>query len=378
MRILHTAHSYAPGISGVAEVVGQLSKRLACRGHEVHVATRGNGKLPREEFLCGVHIHRFDVGGNAVVGMTGDLDRYVHFVKSSSWDVLAMHCAQVWSSDLLFPILDEIKGKRIFVSHGFSEFLNPKYKSYFHNLVNTFKKIDEVIALSALLEERSFCENNGLPYPRIIPNGVDLAQWNGPSRGLRESWGIGKRPWLLSVSNHSPVKGHSALFKVVKQLHRDNRDVVTTIIGGHYEAEKWGRGRFGIKGGCWYRCRVSASLSHAVDLRWNVPRADVVSAIKEADIVMITSFREASPLVPLESSAAGTPWVSFDIGCTRENLGGIVVPSIGKMVDAVFDLLSKPEKRLALGRRGRKRVEENHDWESITTQYEKLYKLSKD
>jgi glycosyltransferase involved in cell wall biosynthesis len=373
MRVLHTAHSYTPDVSGVAEVVGQISKRLASRGHEVHVATRGNKKLPREEFLSGVHIHRFDVSGNAVIGIKGELDRYQHFVKSSSWDILAMHCAQIWSSDALFPILDEIKAKKIFVGHGFSEFLNPKYKRYFRDLAHTLTKTNAMIALSDLLEEKSFCRDNGFPDPLIIPNGVDLAQWNEPSRGLRELWGIGHSPWLLSISNHSPVKGHPALFDVAKQVRRNNKDVVTTIIGGYYAAEKSGLGRFGIKGGCWYRCRISADLSGDVNLRWSVPREAVISAVQEADVILITSLREASPLVVLESAAAGTPWVAFNVGCVRENMGGIVVDSPKEMADTIIKLLSDPEERLALGKIGRKYVEQRHDWESVVSLYEKTY-----
>ena len=40
LRILHTAETYSPEVNGVAEVVKQISTRLARRGHEVHVATR--------------------------------------------------------------------------------------------------------------------------------------------------------------------------------------------------------------------------------------------------------------------------------------------------------------------------------------------------
>ena len=373
MRILHTAHSYPPEVSGVSEVVGQISVRLARRGHEVHVATSRPRLTPQEEVLNGVYVHRFSLKGNAVTGIQGDIDAFLHFVQSESWDVLAMHCAQTWTTDALLPYLDHISAGKVFVGHGFSTLNAVKYNDYFTGLAESLRQVDKIVALSDLLEEVPFCTAHGLPKPQIIPNGVDLIEWGAPTLGLRETWGIGKRPWLLSVSNHSPVKGHATFFEVVRRVRQQFPGVVGTIIGGHYPAAKCGLGRFGIKGGCWYRCRLAAGLTTGVTLRWDVLRRDVVSAVQEADIVLVTSWREASPLVILESMAAGTPWVSFDVGCVREHVGGVVVRSPQEMVDTVVELLGDPNRRRRLGQDGQARVAEKHDWESVATQYEQLY-----
>jgi glycosyltransferase involved in cell wall biosynthesis len=373
MRILHTAHSYAPEISGVAEVVKQLSVRLALRGHEVHVATKQLGKLSADEILDGVHVHRFDVDGNVVTGMRGAVDSYVRFVRSMTWDVMALHCAQTWTTDVLLPFLHEIPTCKIFVGHGFSALDNPRYKNYFDSLAISLKQVDQILALSNLLEEEPFCTKYGLPAPYVIPNGVDLAEWDAPVHGLRSAWGIGNRSWLLSVSNHSPVKGHPTFFNVVRQVRKELPDALGTIIGGNYAAAQWGIGRWGIKGGCWYRCRGLAAFRSGVALRWNVPRSETVSAIKEADIVLITSWREASPLVVLESMAAGTPWVAFDVGSVREHAGGVVVNSVEDMTMTALELLNNSDRRDKLGQDGRMRVREGHDWEAITTRYEQLY-----
>ena len=111
-----------------------------------------------------------------------------------------------------------------------------------------------------------------------------------------------------------------------------------------------------------------------ISLRWDVPRRHVVSAIKEADLVIITSSREASPIVVLESMAAGTPWVSFDVGCVRENAGGTVVSSVEEMVDVAVDLLGDKRLRQELGRLGRSRVVEKQNWANIAGEYEDYYR----
>jgi glycosyltransferase involved in cell wall biosynthesis len=373
LRILHTAHSYPPEISGVAEVVGQISTGLAHKGHEVHLAAARPSGTPQEEVLNGVFVHRFAVKGNAATGMQGDIDGYLRFVCSGPWDVLAMHCAQTWPTDALLPYLNQIGARKVFVGHGFSAFYDVQYQGYFVELAESLKQVDRIVALSELLEEAQLCAKHGLAKPQIIPNGVDLTEWNAPTRRLRKRWKIENRPWILCVSNHSPVKGHAAFFKVIRHVRQHYPDVVGMIIGGYYPAAKWNLGRLGIKGGCWYRCRLAAGLKSEVTLRWDLPREDVVSSIQETDIVVITSRREASPLVILESMAARTPWVSFDVGCVREHTGGFVVNRPDEMADKACQLLADSALRQELGTAGYQRVQKRHTWDEVTTQYEALY-----
>ncbi len=173
MRILHTTHSYAPEVSGVAEVLRQISLGLARNGHEVHVATGAAHVGRLEEVLEGVYVHRFKVQGSAVSGIRGDVNRYTRFVRSRPWDVAAMHCAQIWSTDALLPHLDDMSGRKIFVGHGFSTLRNVKYRSYFSDLADSLRRVDKIVALSTLLEEVPFCAEHGLPEPQVIPNGVE-------------------------------------------------------------------------------------------------------------------------------------------------------------------------------------------------------------
>jgi len=144
-----------------------------------------------------------------------------------------------------------------------------------------------------------------------------------------------------------------------------------TILGGHYPAARWQLGRAGIKGGCWYECQARVLFQSAVSLRQEAARERVVSAVRQADVVLVTSSREASPLVVLESMAAGTPWVSMDLGCVRENSGGVVVSSPGEMVSVTLELLKDPQRREQLGHEGRAAAIERHNWDRIAETYEK-------
>ncbi len=372
MRILHLTHHYPPSISGVSNVLAAISERLAQRGHEVHVISSRSRGTASHEVLNGVSIRRFDVTGNAVRGLRGEVREYVETVLNFPGDVVVIHCAQAWPLDALLPSLQRVKPAVVYVGHGLT-LGDPMYDEYFNRLAQALRDVNRMVALSAILEEVPFWVQHGLDEPVIIPNGVDIAAFNSSRQNVRAKWGIGERPWLVSVSNHSPVKGHHRLFEVARRICEELPEATTTVIGDPYPAKKWRLGRLGVKGGCWYPCRLRAAVTPGVSLRWNVPRAGVVSAVQEADLVLITSTREASPLVVLESMAAGTPWVSFDVGCVREHVGGVVVHSSEEMASAAVSLLRDADARSKLGQQGQQRARQRHDWDVIAQSYEQVY-----
>jgi len=372
MRLLHTTFSYYPEVSGVPEVVRQISERLVKRGHDVHVATGAVKGSPRIEIVNGVTVHRFAIHGNLVRGILGETDAYVELVRSKQWDVVASHCAQIWSTDLLFQIQLDIP--HVFVAHGLS-YTNPIYKNYFGQLANWLSKKKTMVSLSSTgVDDGEFIQKYSLHSATIIPNGIDSAEWNTPSLGLRSAWGRESEPWLVNVSIHSPVKGHKLLFDLIKQLRSDKQAMHITQIGrGHY-AEKFNLGKLGIRGGCYYSCRTQSQFEKSLTLKLNISRTETVSVVKEADLMILTSNWEASPLVILESMAAGTPFVTFDVGCVREHVGGRVVGSLLEMNNTIIELMSDVRLRRDLGEQGKSRIAERHDWEIIADAYERLYR----
>jgi L-malate glycosyltransferase len=374
VRILHTANTYAPSLDGVAEVVRNVSERLAQRGHEVHVATSA---LPKESSyvqLGGVHVHRFSATGNLASGMRGEIANYREFVKSGSWHILVNHCAQVWPTDALLEQVAGYVWPSVLVTHGLLVD-NVLFAKYYSDLPRYITDYSKWIRISSLSEEARFAESCHLPTPQVITNGVDLLEWTLPSLGLRNNWGINRRPWIVNVSNHNPLKNHRAFFRLANCLC--DVDAHLTLVGGTYPANRWGLGRFGVSGGCAYDCAIRAKLSKGrVVLRTNLRRAEVVSAIKEADLIVSCSKWEANSVILLESMAAGTPWVSFDVGSARDNVGGVTVQNLDEMAKVVKELLRDPGRRVRMGTEGRARTAEKHDWNKLTREYEQVYETA--
>src|SRR6266404_8962386 len=153
MKILHAVESYYPSVSGAPEVVRHLSERMVKAGHDVTVATR---KLPNRKSLKhnGVKIVEFDIrptseqGMSTVTGLAGDTKKYQDFLRQNKFDVIMSYAAQQWSTDLMLPILDEIKAKKVLVPCGYSALYDSIYKQYFKDLPNYLNRFYVTFYLS--------------------------------------------------------------------------------------------------------------------------------------------------------------------------------------------------------------------------------------
>ena len=373
MLILQTAEAYPPSVSGIPEVVSQISRRLSLRGHEVHVAAGAEPGCASEEVLDGVTVHRFAVRGSEVLGIRGDAAAYLEFVRSRRWDVIVSHCSQVWSTDLLLG--EEFAGPTVFVAHGLSSCDDPMYRQYYLRVAEWLRGNRVMVSLSRTgVEDGAFLAEHHLQDSVVIPNGIDPLQWSSAPVGVRSRWKHDGHPWLVNISTHQPGKGHSRLFALMRALRGRLPGALLTQIGRSYPAARYDLGRrFGVKGGCYYNCMAKSLLNSSVELRCDVSRQDTISALQEADLMVLTSRWEASPLSILECMAAGIPYVTFDVGCVREHVGGVVVETPAEMADAVCDILSTPGKREELGAQGQRRIAERHHWDAVVDQYEQLF-----
>ena len=375
VRILQTALTYAPSLDGVAEVVRNISERLARRGHDVHVATTALGSHTSYEELKGVHVHRFSAGGNLGCGLRGQIEEYRRFVRSGDWDLLVNQCLRVWPTDALLSEIGSCPWPSVLVTHGILA-PNAVFDTYYLEIARYLATYSKWVCVSNASGERSLADQLSLPTPQVITNGLDMTEWRRPAARLRELWQVGSTPWVVNVSNHygNHHKNHPALFELANCLK--GQGIRVTQIGNAHLASKWNLGYLGLRGGCFYACQARALLSGSLELRTNVPRENVVSALQEADVIVSTSRWEANSLVLLESMAAGVPWVSFDVGSARENAGGVIVRDLDEMRQVVTELLRNSVLRRNLGDAGRAEVVAKHDWDGIVDEYEQLYEAA--
>src|ERR1700680_4014643 len=150
LRVLAVSHVYAPEASGLSEVVTQIATRLASRGHSVEVATGTYPGSPRVEVLQGVSVRRFDVSGNAVTGLRGEVHDFASRLQAQDWDVIWIKGAQIWTTDIVLQSPDIQRKTIVLTLHGLPprQAQGGRYGDYYDRLASTIPNLGAVIGLS--------------------------------------------------------------------------------------------------------------------------------------------------------------------------------------------------------------------------------------
>ena len=346
MKILHTVESYDPASHGMQQVVKQLSERLYNAGHDVTVATSFD---PNRKHLLinGVKIEEFRITGKAVGGYDAEeseIQRYRDFLLNSDFDVIANFAAQQWATDIVLPILDQIKSVKVFVPTGFSELYNAKYNKYFESMKIWIKNYDMNIFLSSDYQDINFARENGVKNIKIIPNGASAEEFiEDTSINIKKKLGIPQSHLLiLHVGSHTGLKGHKEAIQIFKKARIKN--TVLLIVGNstHHGGKlnyllkflfKSSANLFSVLSGKIYfpACSISCSIKSTQNkfsydrifnkkqlLVKNLSRKETVAAYLEADLFLFPSNIECSPLVLFECMASQTPFLTTEVGNAKE------------------------------------------------------------
>lgn len=366
MKILHTVQRYYPDLGGSEEVVKQLSEYLVSQGHDVTVMT---GKTPKRNFSShkGVRIVDFDIRGNGVEGIRGDVNGFMKFIRSENFDIIMNYAAQIWSTDLFFEILPDLRAKKILVPCGYSALGDPKYSEYFLRLPSILRQYDALVYLSPNYIDTKFGEQHHLTNGITIPNAADNNEFHNNSYGsFKKKYNLPQKNLIINVSNHSLLKGHRFFWNCVAQLK--NYDVCGVLIGNPYFS--------GVKKlvkECYLECKIQG-LRFNHYLFENLPREDVVSAYLDAEIFIFSSQVECSPLVMFESFASKTLFVTTNCGNISDYSDIVcLVENEAEAVSVVKNYLVDKQHYQERLEKGYHLFRTSLNWKVVSQQYEQLY-----
>ncbi|MHC4078579.1 MAG: glycosyltransferase family 4 protein [Planctomycetota bacterium] len=355
MRLLITFGLYQPSIGGAEEVCRRLAEGMAHRGHEVTVATATDPERQGGEHN-GVRIVPFDISGNWALDMHGDVEAYQRFLMAGDFDLTFHYAAQIWTTDLVLPLLGQLPAPAVLAPCGYSALHDPRYARYFARLPDVLPGFAALVHHSDIYRDAQYARDAGLPRCVTIPNGTDPQEFEQAGQGFRAVLGVENRPLVLTVSNHTGGKGHDLVISAFQAVAP--HDAVLVIIGND------------SPNGCMAQCRSTEDLR--VMILENLPRKLVVQAFLESDVFLLGSQVEAAPLVLLEAMAAGLPWISTPVGNVRELAGGIIADP-PRFPEQLGLLLRDKRVGQQLGERGRSWSQSHSQLPQIHDQYEHLF-----
>ena len=178
---------------------------------------------------------------------------------------------------------------------------------------------------------------------------------------------IERRPRLLmaTASADAPLKGLRYLLKAYAALLANYPDLELLLVS---KPQPGGKTEQMVK---------TLGIADRVRFINGISTKQMVSHYAEATIAVIPSIYEGFGLPAGEAMACGVPVVATDGGALPEVVGeaGVIVPtrSVDGLVSAITDLLENPERRAALGERGRARIVEQFCWQVCARQMANYY-----
>lgn len=361
LNVVLTAEHYVPRVGGAELVVKTVSEGLAKAGHDVAVLTSCvPGTLDLEE-LNGVQVYRFQMSGNAAKGIKGDPNAFVGALFGLKADVFVNYACQNWPTDLFMSVAHDIRAKKVLAPCGYSGLAGSVlrralYSRYFTNLPVRLREYDAFVYHSDAYLDYEMGRQWGLSErAHVIPNGVALKEFSDvvPLADRTLS--------AVLVGNHYRIKGHRWMFKLDRSgVWRG--DLPAAIVASS-------EGASGFQS-CAEACRRKSKSSNILLLDGR-SRRDVIHAIRHARLLIIASSIECAPLVALEAMAAGTPFVSFDVGNVSELPGGVVVPNFAAM-EATIVAFAKDESLWDATSDAGRKASLNYDWPLIVGKWERV------
>jgi glycosyltransferase involved in cell wall biosynthesis len=248
----------------------------------------------------------------------------------------------------------------------------PKFAAVFHTPTGRWypglTRFSGIIGTSEYTAESFIRANPGIRgKTSVIHYGIDLPPADTASRLTSQ------RPRRFFHDRKFPIigmvgelwKNQGELVDAGQYLVKRFPDITIAFIGGYEGLEPL------------QKKIADAGLTRNFILTGRVPREKLADIFYDLDLSVSTHRNEGFGIVHIESLASYTPVVAYNSGGLVEIIrkgGGVLVEGQTKeFADAVIALLADEERRWALGREGRRVVEENFSIDVMATRHLAFY-----
>lgn len=388
MRILHLSWEYPPLVyGGLGRHVHALAEQQAADGHEVVVLTQFDGNAPGDEVQRGVRIIRVPPDAPFV---PLDEEHLIAWVMSfnSALTRAAVALVRQWRADV-------VHGHDWLVAHAgtaIKDLMQAPYVTTMHateagrhqgwlpgELSRTIHSIEwwatyqarRVITCSDHMRwevEQLF--QSPPTKTVVVPNGIDIAQWQVSGRALRAVQEHYGQPLVVFTGRLEWEKGVHTLIDAFPTLRRRFPGIQLVIAGRGSADEKL---QDQVR-----RKRLARSVTFA---GW-VPNVHHLMAA--ADVVVVPSLYEPFGMVALEAAAVRTPLVVAQTGglaeiVTDEQTGRTFPPGNARgLAEALTKTLGNPRSARRMALAALQRARNSHGWPAIAAQTLAVYREASD
>ena len=347
----------------------QLAKKLVERGVQVDLICMKIKDVPDYENIDGINVHHIgptieNPPARSIFDFIRYLGSVISWLLKNSYDIID---AQSYSPLLSSTIASKIKKTPILgtiydtSSSGSDQWMNHSF------LANTLEKFlvnlpfDKIITISKSTE-KSLTDDFGVSKDKIelIYIGVDTQKYDAIDTIEKVC------DKIIFVGRLIPHKHVDHLVESFEEILKSIPNARLVIVGRGDEKKNI------------IDLVSSKSLDDYVSFKENLSDEDLITQIKESEVLVLPSTREGFGMVLAEANYCEVPVVTYASGGTLDVVedgynGFLVEPgNIPKLTEKIMLLLNDKQLQKQMGTNGRIKVETQFNWDKIVDEYLKV------
>jgi polysaccharide biosynthesis protein PelF len=233
---------------------------------------------------------------------------------------------------------------------------------FYHSLCRiAYSFADKIVTLYRGNLYIEIANNANIDRTEIIPNGVDIELYSSLKKIDN-----GNRIIIGTVVRVVPIKDVKTFIRAAEIVSCEVPEAEFHIIGPTDEDEDY-----------YKECVDMVAELNLQDKVIFTGRVKMTEYYPRVDILVLTSAREAQPLVLLEGMCVGMPTIASDVGCCREMLkdvGFITKPGSHKeTAEAIIRLCKNKHLRDELTAKGKEMVKLKYNVKDVIQSYRQIY-----
>jgi L-malate glycosyltransferase len=361
-------------IGGSGIIATELGKRLAARGHKVHILS---SELPARlgDYQPGLFFHRVETPSYPLFREPQYLlslaNKIVQVSRDERLDVVHAHyaiphaTAAYLAQQILAATHKTCVPRVITTLHGTDITLLGSDRSYSEIVAFSIDESNRVTAVSESLRNDTYRELAVQSDIKVIPNFVDCSIYKRRDMAaLRAQLAPGGERVLIHVSNFRPVKRVQAVIEIFARV-RAHVPVRLLMVGDGPE----------LAGAL----RLARSLEIADHVEFLGEQDQVVQLLSASDAFLLPSSQESFGLAALEAMACEVPVVASRVGGLPEVIedgrtGFLHAPAdLDGMAHSTLRLVTDASLHVRMAEAARRSARERFCDDKIVPIYESLY-----
>ena len=361
-------------IGGSGIIATELGKRLASRGHHVHILS-SDTPVRLGDYQPGLSFHRVETLTYPLFREQQYLlslaNKIVHVSRDERLDIVHAHYAipHATAGYLARQILAQSDGvdvpRVITTLHGTDITLLGSDRSYSEIVAFSIRQSDGVTAVSESLKADTYRDLGINCDIRVIPNFLDCSTYRRRDVAqLRAKLAPDGEKILIHISNFRPVKRVNAVVEVFAEVRRLMPSRLLMVGDGPDLADA---------------SRLARSLGVADAVDFLGEQDQVVPLLSASDVFLLPSAQESFGLAALEAMACGVPVVASRVGglpeVIEDGVSGFLHPpsDVAGMAGSIRRLLTEQDLHARMARSAAESARSRFCDDLIIPMYEAYY-----